>query len=848
MIHFHAFGTSQRGPSLKVPFEAIKKLGSRYLTEDCLHQLSPQPPTDDSGDSGYSSGLSTISELENAIYNIYIPTPAGISREEAFSYHLTTRNIVAYAIGTPVVGEKLSIALLRLWRRLREWLPDQPLRPNFVGYLKTQGYLSFAENAEHALACLKFAEEARFRSIWIDAFAHCAGMHERLDLSPEFAGVSKTTSALLTRASLEMDLHISRVLKALGGFLDAELGPELLGLSKPARDHLDHFRSFLHAHYVDKLGWFPPPRRSVWDKRPWREMQDDFQRLYDYLVDGDSSCDWTSIRGGNGGICMYQNVHAFDERHGYAPLPHPLALLPTRPTSLRRRSIASQTTLRNLKLGRTNSIPEAKITPYQALSIATNNLIGQPPSPLIQQYQRFEHQKLDAKLDIAEGRKVRWLLIYGVLQMLISITRGPEEVQDADYASYPVCVLLSGCPVPNEDEDDCDADTDDQGSVQSTPKAKLLIPDALDALEGRSSRISIHPDCEAEGAEEFFASHTISRQESELSLHQLSSSTWSSIPPSRTDSVRNSVQLSVQSLHKSFVGSLNKRSSRRLSLPVEPKTRASYCEIVVETYGNGLLFGDMRSQSSSPTALHTEKELPPLPGNPLLEFDFGLAAVNEEPVLDHSQLESQTSGFETPHVVDPSPRDSYFSNTSEDPTDSNRSSYVNDDDSDGTELSSYDEECSKRDSLNSSTDNMLELYKPTEPKSLTKSQLCYRPSRQRLGITSTCLSVNAGCYSPSGLVLAPKSRIVHHRKHVSDETVTSNTSFELLDDSDQAARLTYHLRRASFGTVTSNASSEYPEDSVQAAEIEEVDARGRRRSRALDTFAYERSFDTRAAG
>ena len=119
-----------------------------------------------------------------------------------FAFHLSTRNFFAYAVGKSVVGERLSSALGGLCQRVRELAPSATSASDLIEYLDDQGYLNFAENPEHALACLKFAEDAKIREVWIDAFAHCAGMHGRLFLSPEYPGLSNTTNALITRPNV----------------------------------------------------------------------------------------------------------------------------------------------------------------------------------------------------------------------------------------------------------------------------------------------------------------------------------------------------------------------------------------------------------------------------------------------------------------------------------------------------------------------------------------------------------------------------------------------------------------------------------------------------------------------
>ncbi|KAK3710299.1 hypothetical protein LTR37_010365 [Vermiconidia calcicola] len=801
LVHFYAHGSSQRGPSLKIPFAAIDDLQCTYLTNHCLRtrassgSLNGQTKVD-----SCASSISTNYEQDKAAYGLYIPAPSNPTRDQAFSYHLTTRNFVAYALGKPVVGEKLSIALVELWRRVQEWLPGPTTRIGFVAYLEQQGYLTFAGNSEHALACLRFAEEVRFRDIWMDAFVHCAGMHERLDLSPEFTGISKTTVALITRSSLEMDLHIARVTRAVGGFLDEELGLEHLGLSKPARDHLDHFRSFLHTYYVDKLGWFPPRATARWNKKPWKEMYHEFQRLYDCLVDTESSSDWSSNRAINGGICVIQNVQAFDERHGYAPLAHPLPLLPQAP-SRRRHSIGSQKGLRNLKLGKANAIPEPTITASQALASATNRLgIEAVQCRLVQEYQRFERQKLEAKIDIAEARKVRWLLIYGVLQMLTSIMRAPKEVRDAESPSYPVCVLTAGCPPFAECEDVFDKQLVDTTESRADT---TLVPHALDALEGRSSRISIHPDCEADSADEFFASNSISRHDSQASLNNMTPAPLRiSTQLSRNGSIRSSMHSSVHALHKSVVGSISRRNSiRRNSLGLEPRKVPSPQEIVVEDSDYTV---NEEEEIRPRTAVFAEWQCSaPEAIDPLQEFDFDLAATNGEPTLEHNLLEALTGGLE-PEYIESSPCESNFSTASVQLVNSSRSSYAQEDDTPDTDLSSWDGESFKRDSVDSNQDTSLEFPKFSQTPYMRK-QLCYRPSNPTLGSKSSLLSVNAGTYTPSGMISPPVSR--------------------------------FHYRPSSE-TVASDASSQYAEESTQAADIEELESRGRQRSRALDRLPY----------
>jgi hypothetical protein len=698
------------------------------------------------------------------------------------------------------------VALEGLWQRLRSWAPKAASASELIEYLDAQGYSNFAENAEHALACLKFAESAKIRNVWINAFVHCAGMHERLFLSPEFPGLSNTTNALITRASLEMDLHIARVVRAVSSFLEEELGTEHLGLSKPARDHLDYFRSFLHSFYVDKLGYFPPRETTPWDKRPWKAMYHDFQCLYDYLVDAESTCDMTSAKGLTGGICVIQNLQAFDQRHGYDPLPHPLPLLPRQLVPQRRKS--SQRGLRTLALvSGMNTLPERTPTVSQGLAMATNCLDeGVMLCQLVQEYQRFERLKLASKLDPVEARKIRWILIYSVLQMLTSIMKAPPEVTDVEKTSYPLCALVQGCPpwVANEKVRVADF-------MEPSPRTATLVPDAMDALEGGTSRISIHPDCEAESAEDFFASLSGLRMDSNPHSSIVPISRRLSTQLARTGSLRSSVQSSVQALHRSVVGSLTRRSSiRRENPPSEPKKMASFCEIVVEDYDDRVHTLDERLPSKP---AHLSEDLTAqannsladdaLPNNALQDFDFGLGDATGEPVLESEQLTCNDYGYlyEAGIVVatsddsDASPRDSYHSSGSSYPTSSNRSSLFKDFDGPDTDLSSCDNSSPESDSSTPSTPvDALRRW----DSAVSTTPVRYRKPYQR---KTRVISVNVGCYIPSGMIAEPAPR---------------------------PATMITHRRLRSDQSSKSVASSFYPDESVQAADIAEVEYRGRR--------------------
>ncbi|KAK3216937.1 hypothetical protein GRF29_1g1462448 [Pseudopithomyces chartarum] len=345
---------------------------------------------------------------------------------------------------------------------------------------------------------LYYAEHYKLRSVWMDAFAHCVGMNERLVLSPEFPSQSRLTKALITRASLEMDIELARTTRALRDFLEEDLSPAYLGLTEGARYHLDRFRSFLHSFYVDKFGYWPPPRGTTFSKALYRSLYFDFKNMYDYLVDSESTADLASQKLASGGICVLQNVSSFDKRHKFPPLPHPMALLPCQ-SSIRNQRTESQRSLKALTLGSKQDKEEQHLSARSALLMATNRRdTSITDAPIIQAYMRFERQcaitRRDEKVSISDARKVRWLLIYGTLQYLISALRVPAEVRDTEAPKYFMCCLVadhakwqnethstsvSTTPSIDNSFDHLGSQTGSQsgGSLSSSTRQSLIEPD-----------------------------------------------------------------------------------------------------------------------------------------------------------------------------------------------------------------------------------------------------------------------------------------------------------------------------------------------------------------------------------
>lgn len=287
-----------------------------------------------------------------------------------------------------------------------------------------------------------------------------------------------------------MDVRLEHAGHSMGNFLEDDLSGAYLGLSPAARVHLDRFRSFLHSFYVGKYGYWPPTRTNVTSaalpKSMFKSMYFEFRNLYEYLVDTQSGNGLLSDRPADGGICVLQNVTAFDKRRKHTSLPHPLPLIPETPLSH-----SKNHTVRKLFKYSQAQKGERRAATLAALSAATNpSDMKVMECRLVREYLRFERswtfQENDEAVCCSEARKVRWILIYAILQTLVSVTRAPPEVRDTEGVPYPLCCQIAGTPP-------WDGDGKKALQKKATLKQKLI---ALGEEELRKSQLhqdQVHP-------------------------------------------------------------------------------------------------------------------------------------------------------------------------------------------------------------------------------------------------------------------------------------------------------------------------------------------------------------------
>ena len=396
-------------------------------------------------------------------YELYLPPPADSNNIAALEYHLTTRNFFAWMYDVPVVGRSLGTSLVAVLDRMNSYRPYyEQNRVDLMTFLESQGYYDFRMCPDHSLAALHLAETFEMPNVWRNAFVHCVGMYDMLHASTEYDNIGETTRASITRANVDMDTHLDRVVNSIGSFFEEFTSGSIMGLNTAAIAHLDRFRSFLITVHIERHGFWPPPGIPRQDTNFPREalmsLYLEFRCLYQFLVDPDSPGDALKVQRRLPGIDVEQMTRIFDQKHDFEPLPHCVPLVPqiasdlmdgdeedgsVSALSMRRQS----TPWRRTKADRI----KARKALWKTLADATNYSPQTYATLIVRRYVEFEreilieHEEEKVKLSLVDGRRVRWLLVYGILQVLISILKAPNDVSDMDGVEYPLC-----CRIPSK--------------------------------------------------------------------------------------------------------------------------------------------------------------------------------------------------------------------------------------------------------------------------------------------------------------------------------------------------------------------------------------------------------------
>lgn len=374
-----------------------------------------------------------------------------------------------------------------------------------------------------------------------------------------------------------MNAMLQHTANRLRSFLDEELSEAKMGIPTTTRAHLDRFRSFLLAFYSAKFGRYPP---RAFKASLLSTMAEDFDALYELLVDNSYTVSGIMPPTAVGGICTEQLVQTFDEDNQFEPLPHPLPLLPRLESSHDGlRCLSKLPFVEKLTAGQRQDTVAALITASNWTERCFRN-------DLVQAYRRYEEDTVlspskadkSERMSLLEARKVRWVLVYAVHQVLRRATQKPAEVR-GDEASYHLAVSMKGTPpwassTSQETKKQLRIDTDIVASDDLMTKRVIKIQ------ENPVSRIEIKPDID------YFALAHKSRDPSLSTLSDNSSPTTLSRSSSFSICLRrnSTIRRSLRKFRRSST-SASQASTTSSSSPGPAKPL--YHEIVVQGYGNG---------------------------------------------------------------------------------------------------------------------------------------------------------------------------------------------------------------------------------------------------------------------
>ncbi|KAJ1335573.1 hypothetical protein MN608_02313 [Microdochium nivale] len=566
-VHLYGRGQSRRGPAFKLPFSVLVEARCQPLIRHFM----------DYDGNTLADGIyyNSRQARDQERVDLYIPAPPDSDKIQTFNHHLATRNFFAFLLRRSVVGSSLGNAIIDLLQSMRDFRnADVDNMDDLMSYMDEEGYLECQEQPTHALALLRFADAFQHRSVYIGALAHCAGMSERLYLLPEYQLLSSATRKLIRQARTDMDVKLARSSATLGSFLQDELSEAHIGLPSGARAHLERFRTLLQGFFAAKFGYYPPTstasRGAVFDAAVLHAMTVDFDALYSYLVDESFDMSRSGFFTQTGGICALQSVISFDSQHSLQTQTHPLPLLPRvdqgpksrRATWFHRPFKGSQVA--------------SKAATYVALLNATNHLRANIlDNNLVKAYRRFEEDcimlpiKADEQenLSALDARKVRWILIYAMNQVLHQCGTLPEA-RCEDPPTYHVCISTADLPPWEVERPPA---TPAQARTPSTLGTPSLI-----TVSGSDSGFTASPIAESLGSVlKPDVDYLAIRQRESVSANDDSLSKVPDIsrPPLRSSTLR-----------RSFSRLTNKSGE----CAEKPRSkRASYHEIVVHGYGNG---------------------------------------------------------------------------------------------------------------------------------------------------------------------------------------------------------------------------------------------------------------------
>ncbi|KAJ4292912.1 hypothetical protein N0V88_005574 [Collariella sp. IMI 366227] len=434
------------------------------------------------------SEVSSQWDMEGQIsYEMYLPAPSNMAPLEQLRHHITTRNVFALLYHASLVGLSLYQALTELTFRLESYMtPGNDNVGMILDYLSARGMDDVRNDPETAVSLLTWSErsEVRWEEGWRESFLHCAGMYSQLELSADSNHITPITRALLERGSLETQLRVQAAEERLATFQYGDMWPPAVAITAstsgpiataPAKAAMDRLQQFLVQYYAHEFGSWPPPvpqdptgtetdaEDDVWLTRTVAQLlQGDFAALYDYLVSRDivwdesetrSSRKWMMVsQGGNRGfdadtpdLPITDMLIEFDNKHRTGSTIGSGSAGGIFGTKSSKKGLANPGANASGRSGATERRVQLAYTEATNICILNSDFTH---SSLVDAFSRFEKADSISDVDPSTARRGRWVLIYGVLQTLATVSVDSPTVRYADGVSYHLSPRLKGARLP----------------------------------------------------------------------------------------------------------------------------------------------------------------------------------------------------------------------------------------------------------------------------------------------------------------------------------------------------------------------------------------------------------------
>lgn len=398
------------------------------------------------------------------LHEIYVPWPGSATGIHSTIWHITTRNFFAIMYNaTSLVGTTLYEAISSLFQRISmypEYLDHNICAVAWItDYVVRHKFDDVRNNPSYAASLLAFSElpGVQWREGYIEAFVHCVGMLSMgLQTIPEWRYITPHTKMFLHNASMELEERINRAQSWFSSFDFTEMWPTTSAPPSSARGCFDRLRKWLCKYYENAFTHWPPNNDETWLSRDIvLRLRNDFHGLYDYLVDREVAFDGTegqkwsirhkssqTFRADSLELPLTDILIGFDDRNGFPHIPYPF---PNTPASMPVHTKPKSFILKNPKTpGDIIAQSRRKALSYAEASNVYNLRDQYMHTDLVTNFIRFEQNDMVEHLDPCEARRGRWVLIYGVLQVLATISVDSPNLRFKEGAQYHLSPQMKG--------------------------------------------------------------------------------------------------------------------------------------------------------------------------------------------------------------------------------------------------------------------------------------------------------------------------------------------------------------------------------------------------------------------